>query len=174
MQYRVGIDVGGTFTDLVSVDEGGKVKLVKCPSTPRDSSVGVIDSVVKANIDMSEVPFLSHGSTVATNTVIENKGAKVAILTTKGFRDILEMRRGQRVVDKPSHVRPAMDLPQDYVGGCIMVRRLSRCRADGYRSRLRRWMKTQWEYRQELKDKGLRAVAVPTVSNRRMRIEQQN
>ena len=62
--------------------------------------------------------FLSHGSTVATNTVIENKGAKVAILTTKGFRDILELRRGQRVVDKITDMFDLqMDLPQDYVGG---------------------------------------------------------
>ena len=102
MQYRVGIDVGGTFTDLVSVDEEGKVKLVKSASTPHDSSIGVVDTIHKAGIDMKDVPFLSHGSTVATNTVIENKGAKVAILTTEGFRDLLEMRRGQRVVDKPS------------------------------------------------------------------------
>ena len=57
MQYRVGIDVGGTFTDLVSVDEEGKTRLVKVSSTPKDSSIGVIDSIAKAGVDMKNVPF---------------------------------------------------------------------------------------------------------------------
>jgi len=125
MEYRVGIDVGGTFTDFVSVDEEGNVKLVKSSSTPRDSSIGVIDTITKADINMADVPFLSHGSTVATNTVIENKGARVAIITTKGFRDVLELRRGNRVLDRPWDMfNLQMDLPQDYVGGydCLVKR----------------------------------------------------
>ena len=127
MKYRVGIDVGGTFTDFVSIDERGKIHVAKSSSTPSDSSVGIVDTVVKAGINMKDVTFLSHGSTVGANTVIENKGASVAIITTKGFRDILELRRGQRVIDKPADMyNLQMDLPQDYVGGydCLVERPL--------------------------------------------------
>ena len=127
MKYRVGIDVGGTFTDFVSIDERGKINVAKSSSTPSDSSVGIVDTVVKAGINMKDVTFLSHGSTVGANTVIENKGASVAIITTKGFRDILELRRGQRVIDKPADMyNLQMDLPQDYVGGydCLVERPL--------------------------------------------------
>ena len=118
MKYRVGADVGGTFTDLVCIDEEGRVQVVKTPSTPEDSSVGVENAIVKAGIDLHDVSFFSHGATVGSNTVIENKGARTAIVTTKGFRDVLELRRGQRVIDKPTDMyNLQMDLPQDYVGG---------------------------------------------------------
>jgi len=118
MKYRVGVDVGGTFTDLVCIDEEGRVKVAKASSTPEDSSIGVENVLVKAGIDLHEVSFLSHGATVGCNTVIENKGARTAIITTKGFRDVLELRRGQRVIDKPTDMyNLQMDIPQDYVGG---------------------------------------------------------
>jgi len=118
MKYRVGVDIGGTFTDLVCIDEEGRVKVAKTSSTPEDSSIGVEEVLVKAGIDLHDVSFLSHGATVGCNTVIENKGARTAILTTKGFRDVLELRRGQRVIDKPTDMyNLQMDLPQDYVGG---------------------------------------------------------
>ncbi len=118
MKYRVGIDVGGTFTDLVSIDEEGRVKVIKTSSTPADSSIGVENALVKAGIDLHDVSFLSHGATVGSNTVIENKGARTAIITTKGFRDIIELRRGQRVTTNPLDMyNLQMDLPQDYVGG---------------------------------------------------------
>ena len=118
MKYRVGADVGGTFTDLVAMDEQGRVTVAKAPSTPQDQSVGVYDAIQKAGIDLSEVAFFSHGTTVGVNAVIENKGAKVAMVTTKGFRDILELRRGQRVIENPDDMyNLQMDLPQDYVGG---------------------------------------------------------
>jgi len=118
MKYRVGIDIGGTFTDLVCIDEDGKIRVVKSSSTPKDPSNGVEDTIIKAGIDLKDVDFLSHGATVGINAVIQNKGAKTAIVTTKGFRDIIELRRGQRVIDKPSDMyNLQMDLPQDYVGG---------------------------------------------------------
>ena len=118
MSYRVGADVGGTFTDLVAVDEGGQVLVVKTPTTPEDQSIGVSEAVTKAGIDLGDVDFFSHGTTVGVNAVIENKGAKVAVITTKGFRDALELRRGQRVIDNPDDMyNLQMDLPQDYVGG---------------------------------------------------------
>jgi len=98
---RIGIDVGGTFTDIVLLDDAtGQVWSTKVPSTPRDPSVGALDGL-KRILTLSEttpgnVGFVGHGTTIATNMVIEGKGAKTALLTTKGFRDILEIRRAWR------------------------------------------------------------------------------
>ena len=118
MNYRVGADVGGTFTDLVAMDEAGRIIVAKAPTTPADQSDGVMDAIAKAGIDLAAVDFFSHGTTVGVNAVIENKGARVAIITTEGFRDFLELRRGQRVIDNPDDMyNLQMDLPQDYVGG---------------------------------------------------------
>jgi N-methylhydantoinase A len=118
VNYRVGADVGGTFTDLVAMDETGRVIVAKAPTTPDDQSDGVMDAVSKAGIELPRVDFFSHGTTVGVNAVIENKGARVGIITTKGFRDALELRRGQRVIDNPDDMyNLQMDLPQDYVGG---------------------------------------------------------
>jgi N-methylhydantoinase A len=118
VSYRIGADVGGTFTDLVAMDEAGRVIVAKAPTTPSDQSDGVMDVLSKAGIDLSQVDFFSHGATVGVNAVIENKGARVAIITTEGFRDALELRRGQRVIDDPDDMyNLQMDLPQDYVGG---------------------------------------------------------
>ena len=118
MRYKVGVDVGGTFTDLVSIDEDGLLRVAKTSSTPGDQSIGVVKAIEKAGVDLEDVSFFSHGATVGANAVIENKGARVAIITTKGFRDVLELRRGQRVIDNPDDMyNLQMDLPQDYVGG---------------------------------------------------------
>jgi len=118
MKYRVGVDVGGTFTDLVCIDEEGKIKAAKSSSTPEDPSIGVENVLVKAGIDLHEVSFLAHGATVGCNAVIENKGARTAILTTKGFRDLIEIRKGSRAPTNPLDMYDLqMDLPQDYVGG---------------------------------------------------------
>ena len=118
MNYRAGADVGGTFTDLVAMDEEGRVIVAKTPTTPEDQSVAVYEAIKKAGIDLGDVTFFSHGTTVGVNAVIENRGAKVAVITTKGFRDVLELRRGQRVIDNPDDMyNLQMDLPQDYVGG---------------------------------------------------------
>lgn len=118
MKYRIGVDCGGTFTDLVSIDERGRVSVAKTSSTPQDPSIAVEKVIKKSGIDLKDVTFFSHGATVGANTVIQNKGVKTAIVTTKGFRDILELRRGQRVIDRPMDMyNLQMDLPQDYVGG---------------------------------------------------------
>ena len=118
VNYRVGADVGGTFTDLVAMDEAGRVIVAKAPTTPADQSDGVMDAISKAGIDLTQVDFFSHGTTVGVNAVIENRGARVAVVTTEGFRDSLELRRGQRVIDNPDDMyNLQMDLPQDYVGG---------------------------------------------------------
>ena len=98
---RIGIDVGGTFTDVVLLDDAtGEVWSTKVPSTPRDPSVGAISGLNRI-LELSattpaNVGFVGHGTTIATNMVIEGKGAKTALITTKGFRDILEIRRAWR------------------------------------------------------------------------------
>ncbi len=100
---RIGVDVGGTFTDIVLADtRGGRQRVLvhKVPSTPSDQSVGVVDGVLgicrMAGLAPGEVDVLFHGTTVATNMVIERKGAEVGMITTRGFRDILHMARHKR------------------------------------------------------------------------------
>ena len=100
--YRIGIDVGGTFTDLVAVDPAGRATLAKTTSTPRDPSIGVMDGLARLAEALSlplsqllaETERIVHGTTVATNALLEQKGAKVGLLTTEGHRDVLEMREG--------------------------------------------------------------------------------
>ena len=100
MSYRLAVDVGGTFTDLLLFNERtGELGLTKTPSTPTDLSVGVLNGIVKiasqAGIDPNEVSLILHGTTVATNAVLEGKGARVGLITTKGFEQILHVARGQ-------------------------------------------------------------------------------
>lgn len=94
---RIGIDIGGAFTDVVVYDEeSGDIKWVKVESTPEDPSKGVIMGIDEANLDLRKVRDIIHGQTLAINTIIERKGAKVGLITTKGFRDILEIQRANR------------------------------------------------------------------------------
>src|SRR5215475_5025708 len=102
--WRIGIDVGGTFTDMVLRDAAGAVRIFKAPSVPADPSEGVL-GVLRLAAQQLDLPLSAllrdctlfvHGSTVATNTILEKKGAKVGLLTTEGFRDSLEIRRGMR------------------------------------------------------------------------------
>jgi N-methylhydantoinase A len=100
--YRVGVDVGGTFTDLVAVDGAGRVSFVKAASTPEDPSLGILDGLrlLAKHLGrdlpglLGETDRVVHGTTVATNALVERKGARVGLLTTEGHRDILEMREG--------------------------------------------------------------------------------
>lgn len=102
--WRVGVDVGGTFTDLVLADSGGALRVTKVLSTPGDPGQGVLAAVEAAAGAMGLSPeallgdcaLFVHGSTVATNTMLEGKGAVVGMLTTAGFRDSLEIRRSMR------------------------------------------------------------------------------
>ena len=92
---RVATDVGGTFTDLVySVD--GKLETAKVDTTPPDFESGVINSLDKAKLDAGSIEFFAHGSTVIINAITERKGVKTALITTRGFRDVLEIARGNR------------------------------------------------------------------------------
>jgi N-methylhydantoinase A len=101
MAYRLGVDVGGTFTDLFLVsDETGSAQYrVKTPSTPGDPSEGVLNGVARiceeAGIHVSELRNILHGTTVATNAVLESKGARVGLITTRGFKQILHLARSQ-------------------------------------------------------------------------------
>jgi N-methylhydantoinase A len=92
---RVGIEVGGTFTDLVAVDSE-QVRIAKVPSTPASPDVGAFDALGAADVSPREVADLVHGSTVATNAILERRGARVAFVTTRGFRDILFLQRHDR------------------------------------------------------------------------------
>ncbi len=102
--WRIGVDVGGTFTDMVLRDAAGAVRIYKAPSVPTDPSEGVLGvlRLAAGQLDMPlsallrDCALFVHGSTVATNTILEKKGAKVGMLTTEGFRDSLEIRRGIR------------------------------------------------------------------------------
>ena len=100
MAYRLGVDVGGTFTDLFLVnDEDGTQHRVKTPSTPSDPSQGVLNGVARicetAGISPAELGNIMHGTTVATNAVLEGKGARVGLITTQGFKQILHLARSQ-------------------------------------------------------------------------------
>ncbi len=92
---RVGIEVGGTFTDLVAVD-GEQIEIVKVPSTPASPDIGAFAAITAAGIATACITDLVHGSTVATNAILERKGAKIAFVTTRGFRDILFLQRHDR------------------------------------------------------------------------------
>ena len=99
---RIGIDVGGTFTDIVAVSDTGTVTFSKAASTPNDPSIGVMNAVerladelgINSETLLSKTESIVHGTTVATNALLERKGAKTGLLTTLGHRDVLEMREG--------------------------------------------------------------------------------
>jgi len=98
MGYRLGVDVGGTFTDLLLInEESGATHTAKVPSTPEDSSIGVLNGIARiceeSGIDPKDVNRVMHGTTVATNAVLTGKGAKVGLVTTSGYEDTLQVAR---------------------------------------------------------------------------------
>ena len=94
---RIGIEIGGTFTDAITVDAGSSVVRAKVPSTPADLSVGVLNALQSAlGASSGEVSEIVHGSTVATNALLERKGARLGLITTLGFRDVLLIGRQAR------------------------------------------------------------------------------
>src|SRR6516165_1683448 len=133
--YRIGIDVGGTFTDLVAVDDSGRATLAKVPSTPGDPSVGVLDGLrlLADTFGLELAALLSwtdrvvHGTTVATNALIEHKGARVGLLTTAGHRDVIEMREGLK--DDRYNLR--LPPPEQLVPRKLRLSVTERMRADG-------------------------------------------
>ncbi|MCE2450656.1 MAG: ROK family protein, partial [Candidatus Latescibacteria bacterium] len=98
MAYRLGVDIGGTFTDIALIDEAtGQIYTGKVSSTPQDPSGGFMEAVqrllAKQQIAAQDVAYIVHGTTVATNAIIEGKVAPTGFITTEGFRDMLEIAR---------------------------------------------------------------------------------
>lgn len=119
MSYRLGVDVGGTFTDLILVNgQTGDVHSAKVPSTPSDPSIGVLNGIERicqnAGIDPNEITHVMHGTTVATNTILTHTGARVGLVTTKGYRQVLQIARsfvpgglgGWVIYNKPPPLAP--------------------------------------------------------------------
>ncbi|HXD96723.1 MAG TPA: hydantoinase/oxoprolinase N-terminal domain-containing protein, partial [Candidatus Acidoferrum sp.] len=117
MSARFGVDIGGTFTDLVVIDERtGAIRVGKVLTTAKDPAHGVEQGVQslleEAGVDPARVHAVAHGTTLATNALIERKGARTALLTTQGFRDALEIRREGRydmydlLIDPPAPLVP--------------------------------------------------------------------
>src|SRR5713101_5819372 len=133
--YRIGIDVGGTFTDLVAVDDFGRATLAKVPSIPDDPSIGVLDGLqlladtlgLELAALLSRTDRVIHGTTVATNALLEHKGARVGLLTTAGHRDVIEMREGLK--DDRYNLR--MPPPEQLVPRHLRLGVRERIRADG-------------------------------------------
>src|SRR5215813_4783124 len=101
MAWRIGVDIGGTFTDVALIDDvSGRIGVAKAPTTPADLALGVLDALKAAmqryGIGAGEVTHLAHATTVVTNAILEQKGARAALVTTRGFRDVLELRRSSR------------------------------------------------------------------------------
>jgi N-methylhydantoinase A len=108
---RLGVDVGGTFTDLV-LDDGDRLSVAKVPSTPDDQAGGVLAGIDRLGVDVSTLDRFVHGTTVATNAVLERRGARTVLVTTEGFRDLLEIGRQNRpalydlFADRPAPIVP--------------------------------------------------------------------
>jgi N-methylhydantoinase A len=134
MSYLVGIDIGGTFTDCAIVDRAGKLLTTKVPSTPPDFARGMMDALgagaeaLGLTLDRfcRDIDFLSHGTTVGTNTIIQKRGAKVGLLTTKGHEDAIHIMRGSRgyggrdirkVVHFPETSKPVPIVPKRLIRG---------------------------------------------------------
>ncbi|MDH5351095.1 MAG: hydantoinase/oxoprolinase family protein [Betaproteobacteria bacterium] len=134
MSYLVGIDIGGTFTDCAIVDRAGKLLTTKVPSTPQDFSRGMMDALATGarELDLTledfcrDIAFLSHGTTVGTNTIIQKRGAKVGLITTRGHEDAIHIMRGSRgyggrdirkVVHFPETAKPAPIVPKRLIRG---------------------------------------------------------
>jgi len=102
MAWRIGIDIGGTFTDVAMVDEtGGRIGIAKVLTTPHDFGQAVLEGIrhglTQHGIDPGDVSLLSHATTVVTNALLEHKGARAGFIATRGFRDLLELRRSSRI-----------------------------------------------------------------------------
>ncbi|WP_025850506.1 hydantoinase/oxoprolinase family protein [Paenibacillus ehimensis] len=160
MRYMVGVDVGGTFTDVTLVDtRSGEILNHKVPSTPDDPSRAImngVEQILELNgVSVSEVRYLAHGTTVATNSLIERKGALTGLLVTEGFRDLLEIGRQTR----PGLYDFFKEKPEQVIPGHLRLEVDERLYADGSvrkpldPDRLR-------EAIERLKQEGVQAIAV--------------
>ena len=161
---RLGVDVGGTFTDLIYVDdEAGTILVHKLPTTPDDPprgrSRGSSELTAQAGASPAELDQVFHGTTIATNIVIEHNGARVGLITTEGYRDILHIARHK----KPLNFSNYQDLPWQAYPIVAPPRPADRARAD-HRRRLRCSCRSTRSARAsrcgELREAGVEAVAV--------------
>ena len=112
---RIGVEIGGTFTDLVMLDQGG-LRTIKVSSTPSRPDEGAVVALREATDDLSVVDTIVHGSTIATNAVIERKGAPVGLIVTRGFRDLLDLQRQDRTeVYRLKYNKPQPLVPNELV-----------------------------------------------------------
>ncbi len=115
-EIRIGVEIGGTFTDLVMLDAAGKISTVKVASTPVAPDRGAMTAVLEATDGLGAVGTIVHGSTIATNGVLERKGARVGLLVTRGFGDILELQRQDRTdVYELKYRKPIPLVPREHV-----------------------------------------------------------
>ncbi len=167
MSYRLGVDVGGTFTDVLLIDErSSQIHTAKVPSTPADSSIGVLNGINKvcqqSGVDPTDISHVMHGTTVATNTVLTRTGARVGLITTKGYRQVLQIARsyvpgglgGWVIFNKPEPLAP-LELTREAdertsASGEIV----DPLQEDSLRESLR-----------ELKDKGIEALTVSLINS---------
>jgi N-methylhydantoinase A len=128
---RIGADVGGTFTDVIMLDDAGSVRTLKVPSTPPDFEQAVLRAVETLHATSprraGRVTAVAHGTTVATNAVLEHRGARTALITTRGFRDVLELRR----IRAPQMYDLFWDKPQELVERYLRFEITERMAADG-------------------------------------------
>ena len=159
---RVGVDVGGTFTDLVACGAGGGLRSAKVPSLPGEQWRGVLDALASLGVAPASIRAFVHGTTIATNALLERKGARTGLVTTEGFRDLLEIGKGRRLVGglfDPEWRRPApivprdrrLEVPERIAADGSVVRSLDGFDFDGLAATLR--------------DKGVEAVAVALVNS---------
>jgi N-methylhydantoinase A len=129
--YLVGVDIGGTFTDCVVIDESGAVTTAKAPSTPGNFAQGMIDAIsgaaeklgIEAGDLYRQVALLSHGTTVGTNAVVQKRGARIGLITTKGHNDVIHIMRGSRGVGGRD-VRQVVHFPESRKPDPIVPKRL--------------------------------------------------
>ena len=138
MTYAIAVDIGGTFTDLVAFDhETHKVIYSKSPTTYDNLVEGILDCFNKAKIKPAEASLVNHGTTLVINSLIQRKGAKTALVTSKGFRDILEIARGNR--PDPFDLHYQRDEPSDSARAAFRSRRAhGQQRRSGHAARYRR------------------------------------
>ena len=132
--FLCGLDIGGTFTDCVLIDEHGRLTIAKAPSTPQDFAAGVLEALRRAgrrvNLDLetllANITMLNHGTTAGTNAIIQRRGAKVGLLTTKGHNDVIHIMRGSRglsgqdiklIVHIPESSKPDPIIPKRLIRG---------------------------------------------------------
>ena len=160
--YRIGVDVGGTFTDLVAYGPDGGLHSAKVPSLPGEQWRGVLDALASLGIESASIRAFVHGTTIATNALLERKGATSGLVTTEGFRDLLEIGKGRRLVGglfDPEWRRPAplvprdrrLEIPERIAADGSVVRPLDGFDFDALAARLR--------------DKGVEAVAVALLNS---------